>query len=41
MTDSDMSLMEAQFLVLILARLLKFGDVPHGGGDPWQPAAQH
>jgi hypothetical protein len=34
MTDSETFLIEAQFLVLILARLLKFTDVPHGGGDP-------
>ncbi len=34
MPDRDTILLEAQFLVLTLARLLKYGDVPHGGGDP-------
>ena len=34
MTDSDKFLIEAPFLVAVLAKLFKYADVPHGGGDP-------
>jgi hypothetical protein len=34
MTDSDKFLIEAPFLVALLAKLFKYGDVPRGGGDP-------
>jgi hypothetical protein len=34
MTHSDKFLIEAPFLVALLARLFKYGDVPRGGGDP-------
>jgi len=34
MTDSDKFLIEAPFLVALLAKLFKYVDVPRGGGDP-------
>ena len=34
MTDSDKFLIEAPFMVALLAKLFKYVDVPRGGGDP-------